>query len=140
MNTCHSYNSGHTCCSTYDSLICSTNPPLANRCQRGFLNIVFDFQIKLINFIRRQMHLGLCINCSDKFDDRESLFEHMKSRNHLKPPEDATEWDQPQASRKMPTFNVSSCYNLMSAIGTNASAILSILNGTACFKKILTNV
>jgi len=42
------------------------------------------------------MHLCLCIHCSEKFQDRDQLFEHMKTEDHLQPPKDSSEWDQPQ--------------------------------------------
>ena len=42
------------------------------------------------------MHLCLCIHCSEKFQDRDHLFEHMKAEEHLQPPKDSSEWDQPQ--------------------------------------------
>ena len=60
------------------------------------LNLNFYQQIKLINFIRRQMHLLQCMNCDETFDNFEVLFHHMKSESHLKPPEEREEWDTPQ--------------------------------------------
>ena len=63
---------------------------------RTQLNLNFYQQIKLINFIRRQMHLNQCMFCNDKFEEFEALFSHMKAENHLKPPTDRDEWDQSQ--------------------------------------------
>ena len=60
------------------------------------LQLSFYQQIKLINFIRRQMHLNQCINCSEKFCDSESLMAHMKTESHLKPPNEKEDWDQSQ--------------------------------------------
>jgi len=60
------------------------------------LSLNFYQQIKLINFIRRQMHLLQCLHCNDKFEDFDVLFKHMKSENHLKPPEERDEWDSSQ--------------------------------------------
>ena len=60
------------------------------------LQLSFYQQIKLINYIRRQMHLNQCINCSEKFCDSEALMAHMKSESHLKPPSEKDDWDQSQ--------------------------------------------
>lgn len=60
------------------------------------MKLNFYQQIKLINYIRRQMHLKHCMFCNDKFDDFEALFSHMKKEGHLKPPNDKEEWDQSQ--------------------------------------------
>lgn len=60
------------------------------------LQLSFYQQIKLINFIRRQMHLNQCINCSEKFCDSDSLMAHMKTESHLKPPNEKEDWDQSQ--------------------------------------------
>ena len=37
-----------------------------------------------------------CLHCNDKFEDFDVLFKHMKSENHLKPPEERDEWDSSQ--------------------------------------------
>ncbi len=63
---------------------------------KSALKLNFYQQIKLINFIRRQMHLVQCMFCNDKFNDFETLFSHMKTESHLKPPLDRDEWDQSQ--------------------------------------------
>lgn len=60
------------------------------------MNLTFYQQIKLINFIRRQVHLNLCIYCSKTFDNKDELLEHMQMESHMKPPLDSSEWDQPQ--------------------------------------------
>lgn len=60
------------------------------------LGLNFYQQIKLVNYIRRQMHLNVCLYCCDKFKDKEALFEHMKAEEHMKTPEEREEWDQPQ--------------------------------------------
>jgi len=63
---------------------------------KSSLSLNFYQQIKLINYVRRQMHLLQCMYCDEKFDDFEVLFNHMKSENHLKPPEARDEWDTSQ--------------------------------------------
>merc|ERR1711890_202891 len=55
----------------------------------------FYHQIKLINYIRRQMHNNSCMVCDDSFPCRSDVLHHMISsaHNHI-PPEDV--WNQPQ--------------------------------------------
>lgn len=60
------------------------------------MNLTFYQQIKLINFMRRQLHLNLCIFCSERFENKDDLLEHMQTEGHMKPTDDVTEWDQPQ--------------------------------------------
>ena len=60
------------------------------------MNLNFYQQVKLINYIRRQIYLNHCINCDEKFEHSESLMNHMKEQNHLKPPTDKDSWDQSQ--------------------------------------------
>jgi len=60
------------------------------------LSLNFYQQVKLINYIRRQIHLVQCIFCNEKFDDSEIMFNHMKAENHLKPPEERDEWNSSQ--------------------------------------------
>ena len=61
------------------------------------MKLNFYQQIKLINFIRRQIYLKHCLNCDEKFADSETLYNHMKAENHLKPPlEHRESWDQSQ--------------------------------------------
>ncbi len=60
------------------------------------LSLNFYQQVKLINFVRRQMYLNQCVNCNKKFAEKEELFGHMNVEDHLRPPEDKAEWDQPQ--------------------------------------------
>ena len=63
---------------------------------RNSKRLNFYQQLKLINYLRRQVHLNLCIFCSDKLDSRDELLIHMDKKGHMKIPEDASEWDQPQ--------------------------------------------
>ena len=60
------------------------------------LQLSFYQQIKLINFIRRQMHLNQCMCCDEKFKDQDLLLDHMKIEDHFKPPSEKDEWDQSQ--------------------------------------------
>lgn len=56
----------------------------------------FYQQVKLINYIRRQVHLNSCICCGEKFEDREKLIFHMGSEEHMRLPETNEDWDQSQ--------------------------------------------
>lgn len=56
----------------------------------------FYQQVKFINFIRRQVYLNSCLCCNENFCGKEELFEHMAADDHLKPPEDKSEWDHSQ--------------------------------------------
>lgn len=60
------------------------------------LNLNFYQQVKLINYIRRQVHLGVCIGCQEKFEDRKILIDHMHEKSHTNPLSDVSAWDQPQ--------------------------------------------
>lgn len=52
-------------------------------------------QIKIVNYIRRQVHERKCISCDVQSDSREDLLVHMKGSDHFKLPERSV-WDQPQ--------------------------------------------
>lgn len=69
---------------------------------KATLQMNFYQQIKLINYIRRQMHLQQCLYCNEKFEDLDALFHHMKTEGHMKPPDERDEWDQSQFY--FPTF------------------------------------
>ncbi|KAI0221928.1 zinc finger protein 277 [Lamellibrachia satsuma] len=56
----------------------------------------FYQQVKLINYIRRQMHQYRCIQCQERFTDHDTLMTHMQSSGHLGQVLDTTLWDQPQ--------------------------------------------
>ncbi|XP_017292027.1 zinc finger protein 277 [Kryptolebias marmoratus] len=60
------------------------------------LNLRFYQQVKLVNFIRRQIHQGRCYGCQKRFDSRVDMLQHIVSEGHvMKLPETST-WDQPQ--------------------------------------------
>jgi len=59
--------------------------------------LTFYQQVKLINFIRRQVYLNKCVHCNDQFDSKDVLLEHMGGEEgHMNPPEDDSEWNQSQ--------------------------------------------
>ena len=58
-------------------------------------------QIKIVNYVRRQVHEKKCILCDEQFGSRDELREHMQKLSHFKLP-DQTVWDQSQ----LVTFNI----------------------------------
>ncbi|XP_049876377.1 zinc finger protein 277 [Pectinophora gossypiella] len=56
----------------------------------------FDFyqKIKVVNYIRRQVHLKQCLSCDTKFNDSKNLEKHLKDVKHLVLLKD--KWDQPE--------------------------------------------
>jgi len=59
------------------------------------LKLNFYQQVKIINYIRRCVHLNTCIGCSELFPTKELLLEHMTWSNH-NIPITRSDWDQPQ--------------------------------------------
>lgn len=60
------------------------------------LNLRFYQQVKLVNFIRRQIHQSRCYGCQEKFNSRADVLRHIVAESHaMKLPEMST-WDQPQ--------------------------------------------
>ncbi|XP_006608794.2 zinc finger protein 277 [Apis dorsata] len=64
-------------------------------------------QVKVVNYIKRQIHLQKCVFCEMKVDN---ILEHMKKENHFKIPSPKT-WDQPEFYFPMHE-NESFLYNL----------------------------
>merc|ERR1719402_132702 len=58
------------------------------------LSLDFYQQVKLINYIRRCVHLNTCIGCNTVFPSREKMLEHLAWSDHRQPAKD--EWNQPQ--------------------------------------------
>ncbi|RNA31813.1 zinc finger protein 277-like [Brachionus plicatilis] len=56
----------------------------------------FYNQIKLINYIRRQVFLKNCFICSQKFDSNEELLKHLEADDHIKEFPNMDLWDQPE--------------------------------------------
>ncbi|XP_026495750.2 zinc finger protein 277 [Vanessa tameamea] len=56
----------------------------------------FDFyhKIKIVNYIRRQIHLKQCLSCETKFDDSRNLEKHLKEMKHWTLHKE--KWDQPE--------------------------------------------
>ena len=56
----------------------------------------FYLKVKVINYIRRQVHFRTCCYCAEKFECETSLKEHMEKENHCRLPSDASLWNQSQ--------------------------------------------
>lgn len=53
-------------------------------------------QIKIINYMRRQIHSNTCIHCQKRFDSSSNLLNHMTTESHFSLPPDQSIWNQPQ--------------------------------------------
>ncbi|KAE8615851.1 hypothetical protein XENTR_v10008639 [Xenopus tropicalis] len=62
------------------------------------LNLGLNFyqQVKLVNFIRRQMHQCRCHGCQGKFQSMAELTVHLEKEGHFGTLPERSLWDQPQ--------------------------------------------
>ncbi|XP_055365653.1 zinc finger protein 277 isoform X2 [Betta splendens] len=60
------------------------------------LNLGFYQQVKLVNFIRRQIHQSHCYGCQEKFKSRADVLHHITAAGHVMKLPDTSTWDQPQ--------------------------------------------
>ncbi|XP_041852240.1 zinc finger protein 277 [Melanotaenia boesemani] len=60
------------------------------------MNLRFYQQVKLVNFIRRQIHQSRCYSCQEKFDSRDEVLHHIVSKDHIMTLPEMSVWDQPQ--------------------------------------------
>lgn len=54
----------------------------------------FYQKIKVVNYIRRQIHLHQCLSCETKFDDKKNLEKHIRDMKHWMLNKE--KWDQPE--------------------------------------------
>lgn len=59
------------------------------------MKLSFYQQVKLVNYIRRQMVDKVCMFCAEKFTAHVALLSHLHHSGHARVPEPAA-WDQPQ--------------------------------------------
>ncbi|XP_059485528.1 zinc finger protein 277 [Neocloeon triangulifer] len=59
------------------------------------INLSFYLQVKLVNYIRRQVHMNACPVCNEQFPSKIKLVEHLQSERHYTLPEESL-FDQPQ--------------------------------------------
>ncbi|XP_072257621.1 zinc finger protein 277 isoform X2 [Pyxicephalus adspersus] len=60
------------------------------------LGLKFYQQVKLVNFIRRQIHQCRCHGCQEKFQTKMELITHMEKYSHVNVLPERSVWDQPQ--------------------------------------------
>jgi len=71
-----------------------------------------DFNIiKIINYIRRQVHIWKCIFCDKLHESKKELMSHMTEQTHCKLPDDREIWDQSQYY--FPTFENDALFSLL---------------------------
>lgn len=63
---------------------------------RTELNLRFYQQVKLVNFIRRQIHQSRCYGCQEKFASRDDVLRHIEAEGHVMKLPDMSTWNQPQ--------------------------------------------
>ncbi|XP_053679036.1 zinc finger protein 277 [Anopheles nili] len=56
----------------------------------------FYQRVKVVNFIRRQMHIRKCIVCGEQFSDYDAICSHLVSAGHCRFDKEACAWDQPE--------------------------------------------
>lgn len=54
----------------------------------------FYHKVKIVNYIRRQIHLKQCLSCDTKFNDAKNLEKHLKETKHWELCKE--KWDQPE--------------------------------------------
>ncbi|CAG9788873.1 unnamed protein product [Diatraea saccharalis] len=54
----------------------------------------FYHKVKIVNYIRRQIHLKQCFSCELKFDDVKNLEKHLRETKHWKI--NKSNWDHPE--------------------------------------------
>nr|XP_015208035.1 PREDICTED: zinc finger protein 277 [Lepisosteus oculatus] len=60
------------------------------------LGLNFYEQVKLVNFIRREIHQCQCYGCQDKFSSKTQVLEHLMDAKHVMALPEKHKWDQPQ--------------------------------------------
>ncbi|KAK9952388.1 hypothetical protein ABG768_018230 [Culter alburnus] len=60
------------------------------------LNLRFYQQVKLVNYIRRELHQCRCYCCQEKFETKEELVQHLVNKGHVMQLPEVSHWDQPQ--------------------------------------------
>ncbi|XP_021369204.1 zinc finger protein 277-like [Mizuhopecten yessoensis] len=95
------------------------------------MNLDFYQQVKLINFIRRQVHLCTCIGCQTKFEDKQTLLDHMHELGHTNLIPEVALWDQPQYF--FPTYEND---NLLCQIQDDDGEEQTTGNATCCKGKV----
>ncbi|XP_054004860.1 zinc finger protein 277 isoform X1 [Hylaeus anthracinus] len=93
-------------------------------------DLTFYQKVKVVNYVRRQIHLQRCVFCETKV---ENVLEHMKQQNHFKIPTQKI-WDQPEFYFPM-CENDSFLYNLDTSGSSDEESDLD--NATEAMYEIL---
>ncbi|KAK7891251.1 hypothetical protein WMY93_023214 [Mugilogobius chulae] len=56
----------------------------------------FYQQVKLVNFIRRQIHQSRCYGCEQRFENRQAVLQHLSTEGHVMKLPQMSIWNQPQ--------------------------------------------
>jgi len=67
------------------------------------LGLNFYNQVKIVNYIRKQVYQNKCPCCSEDLKTRDNFNEHLFTERHYKLPKDRNVWDQP--GYFFPTFD-----------------------------------
>ncbi|KAK0140423.1 Zinc finger protein 277 [Merluccius polli] len=59
------------------------------------LNLKFYQQVKLVNYIRRELHQCRCYGCQEKFGSKEEVLQHIMAAGHVMQLPALSVWDQP---------------------------------------------
>ncbi|XP_020774807.1 zinc finger protein 277 isoform X2 [Boleophthalmus pectinirostris] len=60
------------------------------------LSLHFYQQVKLVNFIRREIHQSRCYGCESRFESKQEVLQHLTSENHVMKLPPMSTWNQPQ--------------------------------------------
>ncbi|XP_030622368.1 zinc finger protein 277 [Chanos chanos] len=60
------------------------------------LNLKFYQQVKLVNYIRREIHQCRCFGCQQKFGSKAEVVYHLTDTGHMMEPPATSVWDQPE--------------------------------------------
>ncbi|XP_021927401.1 zinc finger protein 277 isoform X2 [Zootermopsis nevadensis] len=83
--------------STFDNILSHMNDAHGFDFTRICVETVMDFyqQVKVVNYVRRQVYTGHCPCCNETLPNREKLLEHMNVKNHFVMPQKQL-WDHPE--------------------------------------------
>lgn len=59
-------------------------------------DLTFYQQVKLVNFIRREIHQCRCYACQEKFSSKAHVLHHIEEAGHIMALPERSTWDQPQ--------------------------------------------
>ncbi|KAG9342288.1 hypothetical protein JZ751_016790 [Albula glossodonta] len=60
------------------------------------LDLRFYQQVKLVNYIRREIHQCRCYACQQKFESKAQVLQHLTEASHVMEVPEKSSWDQPQ--------------------------------------------